>query len=137
MVRLYLFVLLLLVLVLPACSNDSPEAGLREWLEASFQMDGLKLADRTCDHMRPVVQSYSAMNAALLLFGQQALGQELNMQSDLGQLRYERMSSSGNSARVRVTGELRAAIMGFSQATPIDYTANMTLENNRWKWCGP
>jgi uncharacterized lipoprotein len=137
MMRLSFLVLLLFVLLLSACSSDSPEAGMREWLEAALQMEGLKLADRTCSRLISAVQSAGAMNSAFLMLGQMFLGQQVNQQADLTRLRFETVSTSGSSARVRVSGEIRVAIMATFQVTPVDYTADMTLEDNRWKWCGP
>lgn len=137
MMRPLFLILLSFVLLLSACSGDSPEAGMREFLEAALQTDGLKLADRTCNRMLPTVQSMGAISSIALIFGGQYVGQQLNIQSDLGQLRFETVSNSGSSARVRVSGEIRIAFMGAFQVTPINYTADMVFENNRWKWCGP
>ncbi|MGQ9910721.1 MAG: hypothetical protein ACUVS2_17995 [Candidatus Flexifilum sp.] len=137
MMRPLFLILLSFVLLLSACSGDSPEAGMREWLEAALQTDGLKLADRTCSRQISAVQSAGAMNSAFLILGQMFLGQQVNIQSDLGQLRFETVSNSDGTARVRVSGEIRIAFMGTFQVTPINYTADMVFENNRWKWCGP
>lgn len=138
MKRVSLLIPLLFVLLLSGCSGDSPEAGMREWLEAALQMDGLKLADRTCSRMIPIVQQQGGIVSAAVILGREFLGQQIDIQSDLGQLRFETVSTSGSSsARVRVRGEVRAAMMGFFQTLPLDYTADMVLENNRWKWCGP
>lgn len=137
MMRPSLIVLILFVLLLPACSGDSPEAGMREWLEAALQAEGLKLADRTCSRLIPIAQNTSTVTAAALILGSQFFGQEIDIQSDLGQLRFETVANSGGSARVRVSGEVRVAFMGAFQVTPINYTADMVFEDNRWKWCGP
>jgi hypothetical protein len=110
---------------------------MREWLEGALRMEGLKLAERTCNRLIPAVQNMGTMNSALLGIGQYLAGQSLNLQADLSSLRFEAVSRAGNSARVRVSGEIRAAIMASFQVVPMDYTVNMILEDNRWKWCGP
>lgn len=135
--RFYLLIALLLLFFLSACSSESPETAMREWLNASLQMEGLKLAERTCDRLIPAVQSAGAMNSAFFMAGQMFVGQELDQQADLTGLRFETVSNSGGSARVRMSGEIRVAIMATFQVVPVDYTADMLLEDNRWKWCGP
>lgn len=110
---------------------------MQEWLEGMLQMKGVKLAERTCNRMIPAVQSAGAMGSAMFMGLQLFTGIGVDVQFDLSGLRYETVSRSGNSARVRVSGEIRAAVMASFQVTPFDYTGNMILEDNRWKWCGP
>ncbi|MCS6870465.1 MAG: hypothetical protein NZ571_03315 [Anaerolineae bacterium] len=100
-------------------------------------MKGTKLAERTCNRMIPMVQNMGAMLSGIIGAGQLIARQDLILQSDLSGLRFETVSSSGNSARVRVRGEIRVAIMAAFQVAQMDYTADMVLEDNRWKWCGP
>jgi hypothetical protein len=66
------------------------------------------------------------------IFGQQAIGQQAK--TDVSGLTFTTVSTSGNTARVRVTGQVRAAILALSQTQNIDETFQMVQEGGKWKW---
>jgi len=122
--------------VLAACgTGDSPERAAREWLEALLNMDGNELIERTCAEQRANVQTAGLWLSAFGVLGQSLTGQQA--QADVSDLRFETVSRSGQTARVRVTGEIRVAILAVAQAQQVDEVWQMVWEDGKWKWCGP
>jgi hypothetical protein len=46
------------------------------------------------------------------------------------------VSSSGDTAQVRVAGQIRVSILAISQTQQVDETWSMLREGGKWKWCG-
>jgi len=127
---------LILVTFLVACGprvspeTDSPEKAAKEWTEAFLNLDGNTMIKRTCSAQQENVQE----GGAWLSFAQVFAGQRV--EADISDLHFETVSKNGNSARVRVYGEIRIAVLGMAQATQVDTTYTMIQEGGRWKWCG-
>ena len=127
-------VLLCLIFLLVACSSDSPEAAAKDWMQAFADLDGNKIAARTCAEQQENLQEAGMWISAFTIFGQMTIGQE--SQIDISDLKYATISSTDDTAQVRVTGQVRAAILALSQAQDIDETWRMVREDGEWKWCG-
>lgn len=136
MKRAYIVTLILaFISVLTGCGlGDSPEKAAQEWIEAFANLDGNKIADRTCAAQQANVQQAGLWSSVFNLFGQQTIGQEAK--TDVSGLKFTTATSSGSAARVRVTGQVRVAILALSQTQNIDETWQMVQENGKWKWCG-
>jgi len=127
---------LMLVSALTVCGaiGDSPEKAAEEWAQAFANLDGNKVAERTCAAQQANVQQAGLWTSVFNLFGQQMIGQEAK--TDVSGLRFTTVSSSGNTADVRVTGQIRVAVMALSQTQDVDETWRMVREDGKWKWCG-
>lgn len=124
------------VSMLTACgAGDSPEKAAREWLDALVNMDGNTLMDRTCAEQREAVQEAGLWISVFGVLGQSFTGQEI--QADISDVRFETVSRSGDTARVRVTGEIRVAILAFAHAQQMDEEWQMVREDGEWRWCDP
>lgn len=109
---------------------DSPETAAMEWVEAVLNLSGTTLAARTCAARQQDLQS-----GATLVSGLSALvGQ--TVEGDISDLRFEILTSSDNVAQVRVSGEVRVAVLGIADTTRVDETWEMVREGGKWKWCG-
>jgi len=131
------FVLLTFALVsaLTACGlGDSPEKAAQEWIQAFANLDGNKIADRTCAAQQTNVQQAGLWSSVFNLFGQRTIGQQAK--TDVSGLKFTTVSSSGNTANVRVTGQIRVAVLALSQTQVVDETWRMVQEGGKWKWCG-
>jgi len=126
---------LTLISVLAACGlGDSPEKGAQEWLQAFANLDGNKLAERTCAAQQANVQQAGLWASVFNIFGQQTIGQQ--GKTDVSDLKFTTVNRSGNTARVRVTGQIRVSVLALSQTEEVDETWRMVLEDGKWKWCG-
>lgn len=127
--------LILLVGMLMACGpSDSPEMAAKEWMTAFANLDGNKLAERTCASQQANVQRAGMQISILGLFSQHMMDQQAKI--DISGLSFSTLESSGNSAHVQVTGQIRVAILALSQTQVVDETWQMVKEGERWKWCG-
>ena len=113
---------------------DSPERAAQEWLQASVDLDGNKLMERTCAAQQENIQEAGMWASVFNIFGQQAIG--VQAKTDLSGLKFSTTSSSGNTARVRVTGQIRVAVLALAQSQKVDETWRMVKEEGKWKWCG-
>ncbi|MEN6479211.1 MAG: hypothetical protein ABFD20_06200 [Anaerolineales bacterium] len=135
MKRAVILVLLMLASLLVACQpSDSPEKAAREWVEASLNYDGNKMAQRTCTALQEELQNQALLLSAFAALGQMYTGQQT--QGDISELHFETLNRSGDTAQVRVTGEIHVAVLAFSQAEQVDETWRMIREDGKWKWCG-
>jgi hypothetical protein len=114
--------------------GDSPEKAAQEWVQAFANLDGNKIAERTCAAQQANVQQAGLLNSVVGLFGQQTIGQQAN--TDVSGLKFTTVSRSSNIAAVRVTGQIRVAVLGLSQTQDINETWSIARENGKWKWCG-
>jgi len=133
----FAFVLLTFALLgaLTACGlGDSPKKAAQEWIQAFANLDGNKIAERTCAAQQANVQQAGMWASVFGLFGQQTIGQQAK--TDVSGLKFTTVSSSGNTANVRVTGQIRVAVMALSQTQDVDETWRMVQEGGKWKWCG-
>jgi len=128
-----LFMLCLLVLFV-ACSGDSPEAAAKEWMQAFANLDGNKIAERTCTAQQANVQQAGMWASVFGMFGQQTIGQQ--SKTDISDLKFTTISSSGDTAQVRVTGQVRFAVLALSQTQDVNETWRMVREDGKWRWCG-
>lgn len=120
---------------LTACGlGDSPEKAAQEWIQAFANLDGNKIAERTCVAQQANVQQAGMWTSVFNLFGQQTIGQQAK--TDVSGLKFTKVNSSGNTANVRVTGQIRVAVMALSQTQDVDETWLMVQEDGKWKWCG-
>lgn len=127
---------IILASMLAGCGPaDSPEKAAKEWLEAWANLDGNKLAERTCDAQQETVQSGAIWLSAFAALGQMFTGQRT--QADISDLRFVTISRSDDTAQVRVTGEIRTAVLAIAQKQQVDETWQMVREGGKWKWCGP
>jgi hypothetical protein len=127
-------IILCLLFLLAACSSDSPEAAAKEWVQAFADMDGNKIAARTCAAQQENLQEAGMWVSAFTIFGDLLIGQQ--SQIDISDLQFTATSTGDDAAQVHVTGKIRVAILAFSQAQDIDETWRMVREDGSWKWCG-
>jgi len=127
---------LLFVSLLAACGpGDSPEQAAKEWIEAFVNLDGNKLAERTCAAQQENVQSGAMWVSAFAALGQMFTGQRTK--ADISDLRFVTIGRSGSDiAQVRVTGVIRISVLAIAQTQQVDETWQMIREAGRWKWCG-
>ena len=111
-----------------------PEIAAKEWNEALLNLDGNKLAERTCAAQQASVQSTAIWASAFAVLGQQFTGQQTN--ADISDMRFETTSKRGNSAQVRAYGEIRTVVLAIAQTVRVDLTYTMMQESGKWKWCG-
>jgi len=131
----FVFLTLPLLSALTACGlGDSPEKAAQEWMQAFANLDGNKIAERTCAAQQANVQQAGMWASVFNIFGQQTIGQQ--GKTDISGLKFTTVSSSGNTANVRVTGQIRVAILALSQTQDVDETWRMAQEDGKWKWCG-
>lgn len=124
-----------LVSGLTACGlGDSPEKAAEEWVQAFANLDGNKINERTCAAQRPNVQQAGMWSSVFSIFSQQTIGQP--SKTDISGLKFATVSNSGHSANVRVTGQIRVAVLALSQTQDIDETWGMVQEEGEWNWCG-
>jgi len=122
--------------ILTACGiGDSPKKAAREWLDALVNMDGNTLMDRTCTEQKEAMQEAGLWVSVVGILGQSFTGQQI--EADISDVRFETVSRNGDTARVRVTGEIRVAILAFAHAQQMDEEWQMVREDGEWKWCGP
>lgn len=135
MKRASLLLTFALVSALTACGlGDSPEKAAQEWVQAFANLDGNKIAERTCAAQQANVQQAGLWNSVFNLFGQQTVGQQAK--TDVSGLKFTTVSSGGNTANVRVIGQVRVAILALSQTQDVDEIWRMVQEDGKWKWCG-
>lgn len=113
---------------------DSPEGAARAWLTAVMNRDGNRMAELTCAEEQEAMQQAGLWISAFDILGQAVIGQRT--QADVSGLRFTIISQSGDTACVRVTGEVRQAILAFSQTQTMDDRMGMIREDGRWKYCG-
>lgn len=132
--RLFLLVSLAAALLAGCSSSGGGPAGVaREWLQASLGADGATALKLTCRDYRNDVQTQGLMTAALgLLTG---INTE-NGQIDVSDLKFETIDKSGDTATVRVTGEIIVSLLGAAMAQDIDMTLLMVKEDGDWLVCG-
>ncbi|MDE3089661.1 MAG: hypothetical protein KGJ80_09820, partial [Chloroflexota bacterium] len=110
----FLLMAFALVGTLTACGlGDSPEKAAQEWVQAFANLDGNKIAERTCAAQQANVQQAGMWASVFNIFGQQQIGQQAK--TDVSGLKFTTVSSSGNTANVRVTGQIRVAVLALSQ----------------------
>ncbi len=126
---------LVLASTVTACTLvDSPENAAREWLQAFGNLDGNKLAERTCAAQQANVQQAGMWTSAFAILGQMMIGQQ--GKTDVSSLNFTTVRSSGDTAYVRVTGQIRAAVLALATTQNVDETWRMVREDGKWKWCG-
>ena len=130
-----LIVFVLITILLSACAA-TPERAARDWFKASNELDGNKMYDLTCRKMREEVQMAGLITTAVSLLPQ-LIGLDIPQgKVDVSDLNFTTIRGDDSSAHVRVSGEVRMAILAFPMAYPIDETWLMVNEDGKWKWCG-
>lgn len=128
-------IIVIAISVLTACGmGDSPERAAEEWLESSLNMDGNTLMERTCAEQQESVQEAGLWLSVFGILGQLFTGQQT--QTDISDLRFNVVNETGNTAHVRVTGQIRTAVLAFAQTQEVDEEWLMVQEDGKWKWCG-
>jgi photosystem II stability/assembly factor-like uncharacterized protein len=97
-------------------------------------MDGNKLMERTCAEQQESVQETGLWLSAFGVLGQSFIGQQT--QTDISDLRFNVVNETGNTARVRVTGQIRTAVLAVAQTQEVDEEWLVVQEDGKWKWCG-
>ena len=72
----------------------------------------------------------------LVILSQKVFGSDVKVQGDISDLEFTTTYIDEETAHVRVTGELRVAVLGVAQALPVDETWLVIKEEGKWKWCG-
>ena len=130
-----LFVALAFIVSLISCTPiESPDRAAREWVKANLEMDGLKIAERTCVEQRENAMSSGAMISALVLLTRGIVDEQYEV--DISDLTFDVEYQSPDSAVVAVKGEIRIAILAAFQVVTMDDRLQMRLEDGKWKWCG-
>lgn len=123
--------------VLTACGiGESPERAAKEWLEAMINLDGNKILERTCMAQRENVQEASLWSSAFAMLPQMFGLDVIKVQGDISDLEFAATYIDEETVHVRVTGELRVAVLGIAEAIPVDETWLMVKEEGKWRWCG-
>lgn len=125
---------LCLALVTAGCAGPTPDGAAKDWLEATVKLDGNKAADLTCASEQGSVQMGGMALSVASIIGQNVIGQSFTV--DTSGLSYVTVQESGSSAEVRISGTIRAAILGISQGQQVNETVRMALESGQWKYCG-
>jgi hypothetical protein len=126
---------LMISFLLSACSAG-PEKAAKDWFTASNELDGNKMLDLTCRAMREDIQMAGMISSAIYMLPQ-LLGLNLpEGKVDVSDLTFSKIRGDDTYAHVRVTGEIRIAVLAFPMAYDINETWLMVFENGKWKWCG-
>lgn len=112
--------------------SDSPESAAREFVSATLSNDSLLVSELTCDAKLTEVQSAGGFLSAMMVL----FGVPNEVRGSTSELAVQTLEQSGDGARVRVTGRVTAAIMGFAQTSRVDQTLLMRHERGRWRYCG-
>lgn len=128
-------ILIIITLLLSGCSSG-PDKAAKEWFEAASNMDGTKIYELTCQEQRENVQMTGLINSAISLLPELLIGINIQGEVDLSDLTYTVLSNDEKTAFVKVSGEVRLAVLSFPTAYPIDETWRMVFEDEKWKWCG-
>jgi tetratricopeptide (TPR) repeat protein len=129
-------VIVLIMGLLVACEElESPAKGAREWLEAVFEFDGIKMLKRTCAAQQLNVQMSGGITSAILILAQQFMGQQ-ELKVDMSNMHYDVISQNSNTAQVKVNGKIIGAVLASAQVKEFDTTFAMQHEDGEWKWCG-
>ncbi|HZQ09838.1 MAG TPA: hypothetical protein VFD70_24890 [Anaerolineae bacterium] len=115
-------------------NTETPEQGARAWFDALAAMDGFKVEDRTCKAQQESLRTAGLFATMVQLFGQSQLADKVKI--DTTQIDLETVESSGNNAKVRVTGRLRAGIGLAVNSQDLLSVWNMVREDDEWKYCG-
>lgn len=120
---------------LAACgTQDSPERAAEEWLEAFANMDGNKLMERTCAEQQRNAQETGVWLSAFALLVQSLTRQQTEI--DISDVGFDVIEEAGDRARVRVTGQIRTAVLAIGRIQEIDEVWLIVREDGQWKWCG-
>lgn len=123
------------VCLLTACgTGETPESAAEEWLEALANMDGNELLERTCAEQQGNVQEAGLWLSAFAVLAQSFTGQQT--EADISDLNFAVVDKSGDTARVRVSGQIRTAVLAVAQVQEVDEVWRMVREDGKWKWCG-
>jgi hypothetical protein len=106
----------------------------REWTEASLSSDYEAMADLVCSRYELDISSAESMASFLGGFGLTFGGKP----SDelLRSITYELVSIKGNTARVRIGGDLFLSVEFLDDSLFGEGDYIMKRELGRWKWCG-
>ena len=135
-------VIIFLLLVSAACGGraSGPDKAALGWWEAFAKPDRDALSSLTCDAKRLPLEL--AMNTLALWTDvvPAAIGGVLGVDGfeiDLtsSRMRAEIVSTEGDSATVKVTGQLRPSAMGISGTQNFEYAMKLVRENGSWVVC--
>lgn len=106
------------------------EMAAQEWLNALSLLDYDRMLEMTCSAYLPTVEQIIAKWKGV------ADGLGAGLVIDVSGLAYEQATSSGDSAGVRVYGQVRIAFFGVGQTVELDSVFPFVLEDGEWKLCG-
>lgn len=114
--------------------GPGPDVAAKAWMQAYATQDGNALADLTCDADQGRLQQGMLFDSAAMVLTSGLLG-GAKPQVDVTALQYQTTSQSGSDASVHVTGRMRVAILGMSQAQDVDTSMPMRYEHGKWRFC--
>ena len=128
----WVLVMIALLLLLSGCGGG-PEKAAEDWFVAMAGGDGVTALKLTCPAYREQVQMQGLFLGGInMLIGGMAQGAEI----DSSDLKFETVSSSGDTANVRVRGEIITGLMGMAVAEQVDVTLLMERTDGEWLVCG-
>lgn len=144
----YVFLIVILLFVLSACGSDgmpteqaapdspadTPQTAVSEWLEAMINGDGATLITRTCQQEHETVQNLGLIRSLVGIFGEETVGDKGS--GSIEGINMDLMKNDGQTAHVRVQGELVSSVLAVGVAQEVDETWIMIKDGDRWKWCG-
>jgi hypothetical protein len=128
------FVLILIGMVLvTGCSAGGPSGAAKQWYKAVATGDGATALSLTCQEYQSQVQMAGFLTAGLgLLVGVDTGAAK----TDMSDLKFATTSQNGNTAAVRVEGEIIVSLLGAAMPEKVNSTLKLIREDGKWKVCG-
>jgi WD40 repeat protein len=136
-----LVALLIGLVVLASCgSKAGPEETAIEWWQAFTESDRGKLSELTCaakrDSLEMAMNELALWTKAFPSVLSSALGiGELDANVSGEGLKAKTQRSSGDSAKVTISGRLRSTVMGVSSVQDFSYPMQLAREDGQWVVC--
>ena len=125
--------LLLAVTVFTVGCGARPDSSAKEWMQAFVAKDGVALSALTCDASQGALTATTAFAVGLGWLNTTIIGGAIKI--SLEDLEYHTASSSGDNATVKVTGKVRASVLGIAYAESLDIALPMRWERGKWRAC--
>jgi len=123
-----------MALSVSSCLFQSPQVAAQDWVQALSAQDMSRLTAGTCDAAHPALQNLRAAASIVGILGGQYLD-AVQPRFSADALTYETTRNDGQSAVIRVTGEIRIAVSLVSFPQEVDFTMRMTKERGLWRFC--
>lgn len=133
-----------MLVVLSACTTAS-EIGAKKYDKASVSMDWNSISKLTCTDYQTNIQSVGVISSLVTYIAPEVINSLTDTKLgdlvkeykiDIGDIKYEETSNSGDQAVVHVTGKMNMTILHMPFTMPVDSDYYMVKEEGRWKWCG-